>query len=55
MNVFELRPADSDGIRNESVVELLRVLVENVAVPLLDRYFGNFVDVSKELCEWLIH
>lgn len=43
---FDVAPCESRG--DEGVVDLLGVLIEDVAVPLVFRDFGGFIDAGEK-------
>jgi hypothetical protein len=49
MYVFKFRPTLLDSIGDECMVQLLTVLVENIAVPFDRRDSRRRVDVSKDI------
>lgn len=51
--MFEFSFSRLDSIRHEGVIQLLRVLIENVAISLNQRNSSNFIDVSQHCSQGL--
>lgn len=54
MNVLELDSTSLQRIRNEGMVDLLRVLVENIAVPFNQRYPNGFINIGEDVKHGLV-
>lgn len=54
MNVFEFSFSCLDSIGYESVVQLLRILIEHIAISLNRRDSSNLVNVGQDCCQRLV-
>lgn len=54
MNVLEFSSTESNGKGDEGMIELLRILVKDIAVTLNLGNSGDLIDIRQQSCQGLV-